>query len=102
MVASGNSTRVFRPDALRAIERSAGRHRRFGRALLLSMGSAALIGGIVEAAAFEPCTGECWFQPRTAAGAFVEGAVASGIVIGIPVGTVWGLVARPERWERVR
>lgn len=95
----GETVRAFDRSSLTSVERSTGRYRSFGKPLFISTFGSVLFFGLTSAATYEPCEAECWFQPRSRTGAFAEGAVFGGIVVGVPVGLVWALAVKHDRWE---
>jgi len=95
---------TFPADRISGLERSLGRHRRFGRTFTVTLAVAALAGGTVSAIAWTPCrqTGfmACFLTPQSRADAFAWG-LAGGAVIGVPVGLILGLAVTSEVWEPV-
>jgi hypothetical protein len=83
------------------IERSLGRHRKFGRNLTITVVSSAVAIGGISAISWSPCTGLCLFHPTSRGEAFAFGLLAGGAIIGTPIGIIVGLAARHERWEQV-
>ena len=69
------------------IERSLGRHRRFGRNLARTVAASGVGLGVLYAAAAGDTE------------AFVEGALAFALIPGLPLGLVIWLVVKQERWE---
>lgn len=86
-------------SSLVGLDVSIGRHRQFGRNLLLTVGAFALLAGAVSAVTYERCE-YCFATPGSRAEAFVWGAVV-GSGVGTPVGVLLGAVLRHERWAAV-
>ena len=82
------------------LEQSLGVHRNFWRNFGWTVMGAAATGGVIGAASWTPCTGECWFVPKSRADAFLLGGIVGG-VLGAPVGVLVGAVARSEHWMPV-
>ena len=91
-------------SAIRRIERSVARTRRFGRNFAIAAGTVSALGGIVGAATYTPCesTGfmSCFMSPDNRLQAFGMG-LAAGAMVGVPIGLIFGLTARHDQWEVV-
>ncbi len=76
-----------------------------GRTLLYAMGAAAAAGGLIGAITYEPCDEvgfmACFMDPESTGQAFVYGAAAGGVVVGVPLGVVLIPFIKYDRWERV-
>jgi hypothetical protein len=95
---------VIPQSGIRSIERSVGRHRRFGRNFAIGFAPLAAVGGIVGAATYRPCEPiyflDCMFAPDSRGQAFALG-LAVGAVIGLPVGLLNGLLTKHDQWAPI-
>jgi hypothetical protein len=84
------------------MERSLGQQRRFARNFFLTVGIASGAIGTISALSWSPCYSTeflgCLLHPESRTDAFAWGAFG-GLLLGIPIGTVIGLVDKSERWE---
>lgn len=93
--------RVLDRGAVERIEISRGRSRNFGKHFGISVLGASVLGGVVGAAAYEPCESTeflgCFLAPESRGEAFGWGA-ALGAAVGVPIGIVLGLTIEKEDW----
>jgi hypothetical protein len=102
LTTTSGATYAMAQSEVATLERSLGEHRRFARNLFLTVGIAGASGGLISAAAWQPCreTGflACFMHPDSRTDAFGWG-LAGGALLGIPIGVLVGLLERSERWE---
>jgi hypothetical protein len=86
------------------LERSIGRMQSFWKNFGLTVGGAAVAGGLVSAISWTECNDSgpfgCLLEPGSRGEAFGWGVIAGGLV-GVPVGVLLGAVIKPERWVKV-
>jgi hypothetical protein len=86
------------------LERSIGRTQSFWKHFGLTVGGAALTGGIISAVTWTECNESglfgCFMEPASRGEAFGWGFVAGGLV-AVPLGVLLGAVIKPERWIKV-
>ena len=84
------------------LERSLGRSGNFWKTFGITVGSAAVIGGLISAATWEECFSDdfmgCFMTPESRSEAAFYGVAAGGI-LAIPVGALLGALVKTERWE---
>ena len=78
---------------------STGRHRNVVKGMVLGTVGAGAVGFLVGAAAYQPCTSNCFLAPTSAAESGMVGGIVLGTV-GLVVGTLAGLPSR-DTWQRV-
>jgi hypothetical protein len=87
---------------IRRIDRLAGERRYGGRGFLVTAGVTGTAIGLVAAATWSPCTETgmfaCFLHPRDEMGAFTQGFLLGGVLLGIPAGIVVALI-KTEHWE---
>ena len=83
------------------IERSLGKHRKFGKTLMLSVPAAAIIGGVASALTWSRCTktGPACSLAEKSRGEALAVSLIVGAIGGLEVGVILGLVLKHERWE---
>lgn len=100
LFAEGGEQVVARSE-IGEMERSLGRHRRFGRNFGITMLSSSMGMGAIFALTWSPCTETgflaCFLVPTSRSEAFTWG-LAGGALIGISVGVIVGLAVKHERW----
>jgi hypothetical protein len=101
-VRSSGDRRWVRQADVAYLERSARRHRRFGRNFAATVGSVAGVTGMISAITWKKCVSNqflgCLLEPETRGDAFVWGAMLGG-VLSVPVGVVLGLAIQYDEWE---
>jgi hypothetical protein len=85
-----------------SLEIGSGRHRKFGKYFAIGLVSTSAAVGALAAMTWSPCvpTGllSCLLHPESRGEALGMGLMG-GAVLGVPVGTVTGLVLKEERWD---
>ena len=101
----GEQQRWVRQADVAYLERSAERHRRFGRNFALTIGSTAAVAGMLGAITWTKCVSNeflgCLMHPESRSDAFLMGATIGG-VLSVPVGVILGLAIQYDRWEPAR
>lgn len=101
---AGGTEFVIPQDEIGQIERSLGRHRKFGRNFAVTVVASAVGIGAISAISWSPCTDTglfgCIMDPNSRGDAFSLG-LAGGAIIGLPIGIIVGLAVKHERWERL-
>ncbi|HUF51987.1 MAG TPA: hypothetical protein VMN60_14275 [Longimicrobiales bacterium] len=94
---------IIPQSAVRSMERSTGRTRRFGRNFAIGVGVTSVVAGVASAASYSPCEAGgfgCLMHPESGLQALGMG-LAGGALLGVPVGIVAGLVAKHDHWETI-
>ena len=89
---------------IEVLETSLGRRRRFAKYYGITVAAASVVGGMIYALTWSPCTETgwftCWPHPDSRGEAFGWG-FAGGAIIGLPLGLIIGSKVREERWNPV-
>lgn len=84
-------------DEIGRIDRSLGKHRRFARNFLNTVGTSVVVLSFVGASKWKLCESGCFLE-SDASMEEIGRAAALGLGLGIPLGLIIGGAAKTERW----
>ena len=91
-------------DQIESLDRSLGEKRNFAGNFALSVAGTAVVGGVLGAVTWSPCTETgflaCFLYPESRTDAFGFGLAIGGIV-GVPIGLIVGLASKHEVSEPI-